>query len=218
MRSISRYANRHYIVARIFIVITHVLLFTASIYIGTTLTKLGIEIPVYVLLIGSLFILISLLIDGKRPKSYWLQRVSFLLIATGIFLCSCFVFNNNRIASFNIYNPVGGVVPTQVTESANTSKSDKKELRKLLKDLRSEARQADGNAGKIIGTILVILGAAGLLILLAAASCRIACNVSEALAILVGGLGAAGILWLTVWAIKKINKKKISPPADVPVQ
>jgi hypothetical protein len=218
MRSISVYARHRYVLARIFIAVAHFLLVAASVYIGTTLTQLGVEISIYVLIVGGVFAITSLLLNRQKIKTYWRQRLAFVLLAAGIFLCSCFVFNNNRITSYNVYSHVNGIVPKKVTQTTKTSTSNKKQLRMLLKELRFELRHSDGNAGKIIGTILVILGAILLLFALAAASCSIACSGAEALAVIVALLGTVGVIWLTVWAIKKINKKKIPPPVNATTQ
>ena len=64
--------------------------------------------------------------------------------------------------------------------------------------------------------ILTIIGALGALYLVAALSCSLACNGSDAAALAVAILGLAGVIWATMAIIRRISrgaKKKRPDPA-----
>ena len=89
----------------------------------------------------------------------------------------------------------------------------KQEFKTQLKNYvaaKLSGNKAGGDRAGLI--ILAIIGALGLLYLLAALSCGIACNGAEGLAIAVLILGTAGIIWgliAVIRAIKRGRKKEM---------
>jgi hypothetical protein len=85
-----------------------------------------------------------------------------------------------------------------------------KERKKLLKHQIREIKKAnDPSKGeKVLLVILSILVALGLLYLVAALSCSIACSGSEAIALLVAIGGTAGVILLLIFVIRAIYGKR----------
>ncbi len=216
MKSISFWAKQHYIAARWLITFIHILLFIAAVYVGVVLEQMNFALPALVCYIAlAIFCMAALLhlLFKNGEKSYYLQRSCYFVIAATTFVCTCFLYNSTqRVASFNNYNQIHGIYKESKSKTPTNTVS-KKQLRKELKQLRHELRKLKNNddSEKVIGIILVIVGAFVLLSLLAALCCSLSCSGAEAVAVLVGLLGLVGIIWLSVWAIKKITKKKAAP-------
>jgi hypothetical protein len=93
-------------------------------------------------------------------------------------------------------------------------KEKKKLLKKQVKEIKTAKDISQG--GKIALIFLSILVALGLLYLLAALSCSIACNASGGLALVVAVLGTTGIIILLAFVIRAITgKKKKKKPAII---
>jgi len=72
--------------------------------------------------------------------------------------------------------------------------------------VKAKLTKDDEAAKKAVLIILSIIGAVGLVFLLAALACSISCNGSTGIAVLVGILGLVAIIYLLTFAINKIQQ------------
>lgn len=90
----------------------------------------------------------------------------------------------------------------------------KHELKKQVKiyiKSKLSGEKAEGDQAFLI--ILTIIAALGVMYLIAALSCTLACNGSDGAAVAVAILGVAGVIWATIAIINRITrgpKKKFS--------
>jgi len=83
----------------------------------------------------------------------------------------------------------------------------KEEFKKQIKVYAvAKIKGNNDGAGKALLIALTIIGAVGLLYLVAALACTLACNGSDAAAVIVAILGAAAVIWLTVVIIQRISR------------
>ena len=139
-------------------------------------------------------------------------------------------FGNRDVSPFSssLLSASTGSTISQPGDSSKTYKS-MNELKKMMKDangkilkwkerkklMKEQVRRIKkdnsiSEGAKVALIILTVLVALGLAILVAALSCSISCSGSEALAVIVGIVGYAAIIFLTVVIIRSIvrNAKK----------
>ena len=230
MRKISIWAKSHPRTARVYIVVIKILLAIMAWWVGRTLSEMDIAVPgsfgYFTLLI---FIVIALVYPSRNStafsrKYFYLKQKSCDALLAGCTFIMMVSITNNQLyqaatsssyanSSISISKP-----PTAEEILASLKYRDKKTLtkqeKKILKQefkkqlkiftkatLSGNKKDAD-NSGLII---LVIIGAIGLTILLAALVCSISCGGAEGLAVVVALLGLTAIVWASVVLIRRIN-------------
>jgi hypothetical protein len=208
-----------------------------AIYTGTGLQAFGIIMPAwlpYALLpffISLYFFYPShnnLKIGYSRMRKYRLQKSLDFCSAIFSFILVCYVANNINLPYVSTVS--GSSIetikkndskPTAAEILASLSHRDKSTLtrseKRILKSefkkqlkvyVKAKLTKDDEAAAKAAFIFLSILGALGLTFLLAALACNLACNGSEAGAILLLVFGISAIVLLLILAIKKIKSHK----------
>lgn len=234
MKNISYWASCHVKTARLLIICIKFLIAATAYYTGITLYKMQIILPANIIYSISFFVLLIVIAayPSKRKTAaakkniYIKQKIcdfilplsSFLVIAT-IVNNSDVVFSSGVYGSAVIKHPTAQqILASGKTKEALTGKEKrvlKKEFFKQLKNYAAATLSGDtDNAGKAWKIILAIIAAVGLLFLLAALVCSLSCGGSDALAILVGILGLAGIIWGLVALIKRIQHGPKQPSPE----
>jgi hypothetical protein len=237
MIQISYWARRNPKKARIYIILLHIMLMGLAIYTGTGLLEFGLIIPAwlpYALL--PLFISLCFFYPShnniktgfSRMRKYRLQKSLDLCSAIFSFVLICYVANNISLPFISTASGArietskkNNSKPTAEEILASLSHRDKSTLtrseKRILKSefkkqlkvyVKAKLTKDDEAAAKAVFIILSIIGAVGLTILLAALACNLACNGSEAGAILLLLLGISAIVFLLILVIKKIKSHK----------
>lgn len=242
MKNISTWARQHIAEARICIVMLKVLLISAAFFIGNSLLSMKIILSEAAgIVFIFLFVLVALVYPYRQNRIskklfYIKQKSCDFLLATAGFLMMIF-FVNNRLYSFlspsNSYASRSATIKSDPPTAEEILKSlqyrDKKTLtrqeKRILKHefkkqakvyVKSKITGHKSEADKALLIILTIIGALGALYLVAALSCSLACNGSDAAALAVAILGLAGVIWATMAIIRRISrgaKKKRPDPA-----
>jgi hypothetical protein len=212
MRRISLYARRHYIQARVFITLAHILLFAAALHTGTTLDRLRIILPGSLLFTGVFLVLLSVPIYMMRNRSYYRSRISMLLMLSGVFMIQVFSFNNNRVVSLPLITTSFSASPTSI-EKIKPGGELKKQFIKFFKSFKKLTRTKKDTTAAIL-IVLVLLGAAGLILLTMGLSCSLSCNGYGLLAFVALFGGIFITIFLSSWAIRKIRKKNRQVPEN----
>lgn len=241
MKQLSAWAKVNPNSTRFIIVVLHILLVNLGIYTGISLYNLGILFPLSPLYgITICFVLLALLYPvGKQwanklqKKDYYVVRKSFdFLVVTCSFVMVVLVANSSFNSSYgetvnaSVYekgvdktkNPTAQEILASLShrDKSSLSRSEKRILKKEFKRLlplyvKAKLRKDDDTAGKIALTLVAIIGAVGLLYIIAALACNLSCSGSEGAAILVSLLGLIGVIFLLVIVIQKIYHKKPKP-------
>lgn len=209
----------------------HLLLFLIAIYVGNTTSDEGIYLPGYLLFIATvLFITAGIYYPGKQQKkvvatNYYFRRkgCDFIVIFSGFIMLFIGInhLNTQGIAAQPVFSAVVNPVPVakkltaqEILASGKKGSQLNRQEKKMLKaEFRRQIKtwtlaKLNGNAseeGKAGLVILAIIGALGLVYLLTALACNIACGGSEGAAVLVAILGMAGIIWLTIFVMRRIT-------------
>ncbi len=241
MKKISQWAKTHKQPARIIIVTSFILLTVLGILTGSLLTDVGISVPSAAMVVFISIYFLGLVgypaksLKGKKLNAaafYVRQKSCDLLLATSTFFMIVYCSNQpNRL--FNYSNslsaaeavsssfPKDSTVKGYKTFAAfSASLKDEngkflkwKEKKKLLKTqvraIKKDTEMSDG--AKVALIVLSVLGAIGLLYIVAALACGLSCNGSEgaAIVLLVGGVGLT--VFLLIIAIRAITGKKKKP-------
>lgn len=241
MKQLSAWAKINPYSTRFIIVIIHILLFNLGIYTGISLYNLGVMFPLSTLYgLTICFIILAFLYPvGKQwanklqKKDYYVVRKSFdFLVATCSFVMVVLVANNSlnsyygETVNASLYekevdktkNPNAQEILASLShrDKSSLTMSERRILKKEFKRLlplyvKAKLRKDDDTAGKIALTLLAIIGAVGLLYLVAALACNLSCTGSEGAAILVSLLGLIGVIFLLIIVIRKIYNKKPKP-------
>lgn len=235
MKNISYWASCHVKTARLLIVCIKFLLTSVAYYIGITLYKMQIILPSSIIYSISFFaLLIVIAVYPSKIKSvvtkkfiYIRQKTCDFILPLSSFLVIATMINNSDVlpASSGVYGSAVIKHPTaqQILASGKTkgalSGKEKRVLKKeFFKQLKNYAAATlsgnKDNAGKAWKIILAIIAAVGLLYLLAGLVCSLSCGGSDALAIFVGVLGLAGIIWGLVALIKRIQHGPKQPKPE----
>lgn len=236
MKKLSRWAKENPRKARITIILGHFALVTIALFTGESFTELGIQFPAWLLfLFLSVFILAAAFYPCRKNRKpinnelYYIRQKScdWLLAASTFLMILCLA--NKNTASVNFFQPVSassGITHIKETkkptaaeilasleyrDKSTLTRSEKRILKQEFKTqlknyvaAKLSGNKAEGDRAGLI--ILAIIGALGLLFLLAALSCGIACNGAEGLAIAVLILGTAGIIWALIAVIRAIKR------------
>ena len=231
MRKISTWARRHIMLTRFLIGLLYIVLNLLALFLGDLLFFTNITLPVlFIYFPFALFFtgLILYPVKGRKhsyKNFYFQQKSADLLLAVSSFLLVVYggnALNKTSYTSFSGAYATSFSIPSnqQVKTKSNIeSKEDskpavkkplsKKELKKKLKSKWKDFRKHYKESTKGEKTALIILSiiiAAGLLMLVGALSCELACAGSDGAAIAVGILGTGLIIFLLVRVIQRINR------------
>ena len=238
MKKLSRWAKENPWKARIIIILAHAALVTIALVTGENLTAIGIQLPGWILTLFLYVFILAIIFYPSRQKRtafkkdlYYFRQKScdWLLAASTFFMILCLA--NKNTASIYFFQPASasnGISLTKETkkptaaeilasldyrDKSTLTRSEKKilkqEFKKQLKNYVAAKLSGDKAEGDRAGLIiLAIIAALGLLYLLTALSCGIACSGAEGLAIVVLLLGTAGIIWALIAVIRAIKRGK----------
>ncbi|MES1220821.1 MAG: hypothetical protein ABUT20_35300 [Bacteroidota bacterium] len=234
MKKISFWAREHKWLSRILIVLGFVALNATGIVTGILLKDIGVIFSSFVFLSIIIFYLFGILIYPLRSQSsrsagsrfYKKQKTADVILAASAFLMIVYLSNRpDSLFRFEALSSKGAISSSLPKDSAATYKpisafsaslKDKdgkslkwKEKKKLLKEQIKGIKKAKdmSEGGKVGLIVLSVVVALGLIYLLAALSCSLSCNGSDAAALLVGVGGLALIIFLFIITMKAINHK-----------
>ena len=228
MKNLSIWASRHLTTSRIVIALSKVLLIALSFVLGIQFFLADIELKPKIVLGAAVIFCLSFLTYPVQKRISGLWRYTYhrrvrhdvlLLAMTFVILVS----GANQFA-FRITKETPGAPMVRLVVhssshnvSPSTTKEARKEFRKNirenLKQLKADWKQAkqDGNntGVKVVLIFFTVVLALGLFFLVGSISCQLSCNGNDGLAAIVLVLGVAGIVFLSVFLIRKILKGKM---------
>jgi hypothetical protein len=228
MQKISYWASRNIVSARSLIVAIKILLAVISYYIGMELFKMKLLIPAvetYCITWVLLFAAISCYPAGKKNATlkefiYARQKACDFILPFCAVLFLITWFNNagtvpatTAYGSTIIKHPSARQIlnagKTKQTLTGKEKRILKKEFFKQLKVYGRAIVTGDkAKAGEALTIILAIVALLGLLYLLAALVCSLSCSGADVLAIFVGVIGLAGLIWGFVAIINNMHRKR----------
>ncbi len=236
MHTISQWAKHHVTAARLFIVLIKVCLAIFAWFLGKNLSASGVNLSIAILYTSLFVFLISFILYPRRvnntlsKRSFYLRQKSCdFLLGASTFVCFIVMTNNSSFIQRILPSAYASALPTSEREKPKTaaeiltslqtrdkSTLTKKEKRILRQEFKVQLKEhikakISGNKQKqneSLYILLTIIAAVGLLYLLAALACHISCSGAEGLAIVVGIVGAAGIIWGAVALIRSLSRKK----------
>ena len=234
MKQLSLWAKKNHRKARLIIIVSHLLILLLAWFTGSEISGLSDELPGYLKIIFVLvFIIAAFSYPVKKSKpgySYAKQKTCDFLLALSTFGMATGIAASGAI-SFGSLSPLYASTPSAINNNmkdptaeqilASLKYRDKSTLTRAEKRiLKAEFKKQlkiwtlakiSGNKGegdKAGLLILAIIGAVGLFFLVAALSCSLACNGSDAAAIVVLLLGTAAIVLGLIAIIRSINREK----------
>jgi len=245
MRNISCWARQNKVKARLTLIILKLLLACMAYFIGSNLSELNIILPELTGITAVfLFVLIAVIYPARHKSRlskklfYIKQKSCDYILAASSFLMMIF-FTNNRLYTLTDPAPSFAIMPAVVNIDPPTAEEilkslehrDKKSLtrqeKRILKQefkkqlkvyVKSKITGKKDEAAKALLIVLTIIGALGALYLVAALSCSLSCNGSDAAALAVAILGLVGVIWGTVAIIRRISRGPKKKIAESPVQ
>jgi hypothetical protein len=238
MRTISTWGKHHPVAARLIIIFSHLLLLLLAIFLGTWIQQAGWQIPPVIVLIACgafawAFFTYPARLHGQKPPGYYAQQKlrDFVLASTAFVALVSMVHDRPSTGIAGIFNEAYAAtttredgkkkIPTADEILASLEYRDKKSLtRQEKRILRKEFKKQlgvfaiatiknDRVAKQSAGLkILAIVGAIGLLILVAGLSCNLSCSGMDGAAIIVGVFGTAAVIVGLVLVLKSINRKQ----------
>lgn len=234
MKNLSLWANNNPIKSRAIITLGHLLIIPNALLLGFLTYAYDFEISRWVIVIfANVFFIAYFLYPNKQQGkglfkySYVKQKSLDFLLVTSYSLVIAAGLNHFSFSSdhrIELEEPkallmVEKINPEVEINKSRTWKSDlkksvkqmRKKIKRELKELKKELKKKEGDEGKGLMKFLLILltfgVAIGLGILIAGLACNISCSGQEGLAWVVLILGWTAIIWLSVIAIKNIDRK-----------
>ena len=224
MKTIAIWGRNNKMPARFIIVISYVLLNLIALFLGDLLhsinlafTPLFCAVTVVLTLVG--YMMYPLKSRKSAYRNFFIrQKSADFILVTATFLFIVYLGNalNNHQNTFR--NPVQAIsfITGNISASIHSSPvekkiSGKKDLRKKIRAEIKSLRKAYKESTKGQKTVYIILAVLAALILLyglTGLACSIACSGSEALAIVVGIVGLAGIIFGLIKVIQRITRGK----------
>lgn len=236
MKVITQWANCHRIAARLVIALLHIFIICCALLLRPLFESLGITLDVASILIiaitGMVLSVIAGIVCGSvynGARRFRIHKVRYML--TGLccaLLVTGFLAGHPPVNGFAGIRLHGAFTPAQsrIAKPAFDSYSDKnlfyKDLKsyystlsrkELYRELRMTIKESsrpidDNNGNKVVFMILIILGMVAATFGVAGLACTLACNGSDALAVLLllGGLGLTA--FLGIYFINKVFKRK----------
>jgi hypothetical protein len=237
MKKISFWAKHHQWSARFVIISCFILLTITGILVGKLLEDIGVLLPSIIFSICISLYFTGILFYPSKSKRrkfnpsllYKTQKKFDLLLAACTFLMLICISNDRfqslqyfpslQAATVNKPNvPADSTTKTYKTINAfsaslkdENGKSLKwKEKKKLLREQVRAIKKSDGmsKGAKVALIVLSVIVALGLLYAVAALACGVACNGSEAAAILVGIGGTFLVVFLLILVIRSITGRR----------
>ena len=236
MKQLSIWAKEHKWASRFIIVLSFISLSFLGMITGLLFDSLDMSLPFFILP-GVVFIcLLTWIIypfkknsadKMNKQKSYVFQK-SCDGVLIGLTFIMFVYFGNHQTTPFHSSLFPASAVNTSslpgdssktylsIAEFKKTMKNENgkplkwKERKKLMKTQIKAIKNADSlsEGVKVLLIILTVLVAVFLGIGVAALSCSLSCSGSEAAAVIVGIVGYAGIIFLTVLVIKSLRKSR----------
>ncbi|HLO37824.1 MAG TPA: hypothetical protein VK173_05020 [Lacibacter sp.] len=216
MKQLSYWAKVNPQRARFLIVLIYILINIIGLIAGSLLWASGIQLEESFMFVLAVTV-VSLYIIYPKKAAYYKRKIFHGLMAVCTFLIIT-VFGNQ------LHNPnpqLFFVNTTQaVTHITNSEQLDIHEPTNIKKEKRLQKKEAGSlwkklaakndrsKAAKILLIVLTVIVALGLLYVLAALSCTIACSGAEALAVLVALVGTFGIVFGAIRIIQHILGKE----------
>lgn len=198
MKAISVWAHDHVWPARILLALSHIV----SVLLAWILVKAQASTPSNLWICAIPFIVVA---GGYILSRRWGSRSFHLFAAAGSFLLVSLFFQSGGSLKQTLTT---GHLVQQVHASKTT---DRPQIKKKKTKTSFFKRITGDKTKKTLLSILTIIVAIAVLFLVTALSCSIACSGAEALALLVGLAGLAGIIVLTRLVLRRIKfgpKKK----------
>lgn len=232
MRSLSFWAKNNRPIAITILVITKILLVLLAYSLGRILQGGELVVPAWVYYVSIFFFVAGAVAYPASKKSktassgryhYWRRKTCDVVMSICCFVMITTLVNSN----FGIVSPSNisasnapGVRPTAEEILASLAHRDKSSLTKMEKRIlkkefkkqlklyaKAKITGKKKDADKSLLIILTIVAALGLLYLVAALSCGLACNGAEGAATLVAILGVVGVVIGTIFVIRAINRR-----------
>ena len=229
MRKISLWAKHHRPQAVGFLVLLKLTLALLAFYLGSSLADVNIKLSFSVFFVALVVLLIAAILypTGKKRSNvsgnvfYKWQKSCDFIVAASSFTMIVTLANTNFATPINSAVNAATVIaspdPTAEEILASLKHRDKSTLTKkekrILKDefkkqvkvyAVAKLKGHTSDAAKAGLIVLTIIGALGLLYLVAALACSLSCNGSDAAAVIVGILGLALVVWGSVALIRRI--------------
>ncbi len=234
MQAMSNWARQHTIKARLLLCILHTCLVMAAMQLCRLLAFRHVAVSftatLFICIVGFGLVLATRYFKNSihsHIAQFRLQKFRFLL--TG-FCCIVLIigfYSSGTFLRFHLYSSLNGAFTEKTAKTAKPafeSYDDKKMFyedlktyyktlskKELRKELRHELKNLAKSPGDGANTAYIVLIILGMLLALGAVTsiaCSLACAGSDALAVLVGVGGTIGVIWLAVYLIKSLNKKK----------
>ena len=231
MRNLSYWAKHHPAIARSIIVFSRCLLAAIAYFLGTELLKFDMELsPLWIYFFILVFFVTGATYPSVRKRDNYKKRKLYdLLIAScSFFMVLClanqlnkpFALYQNAYASVIVdpspYRNAEAKKLLEQFQKGEKTRFTSKEKRIIKREFKYQLGQfakakvlgRKATADQVLLIILACIAAVGLLYLVAALSCSIACNGADALAVIVLLAGTALIVWGLVRVIRSISRKR----------
>ena len=240
MKHLSIWAKKNPWLARLIIVVSHILILLLAWFTGNEIAGLSDVLPAFLKIVFLLVFIIAAFSypvkkdhSNNKLYSYAKQKTCDFLLALSTFGMVTGIVASGEI-SFGSLSPLYASTPSAINKNKNPTAEeilaslkyrDKNSLTRVEKRILktefkrqlkiwtlakiSGNKEEGSNAGLVI---LAIIGAVGLFYLVAALSCSLSCNGSDAAAVVVLLLGTAAIvlgLLAVLRSIKRKRRKKI---------
>ena len=233
MKQLSLWAKKNPRKARLIIIVSHLLIVLLAWFTGSEISGLSDELPAYLKMIFVLvFIIAAFSYPVKKTMpgySYAKQKACDFLLALSTFGMVTGIAASGEI-TFGSLSPLYASTPSAINnkkdptaeqilaslkhrDKSSLTRAEKRilkaEFKKQLKIwtlAKISGNKEEGDKAGLL--ILAIVGAVGLFFLVAALSCSLACNGSDAASIVVLLLGTAAIVLGLLAVIRSINRKK----------
>jgi hypothetical protein len=208
MKLIALWSSKHLSAARMIIAFCHISLACLACFVGISLQEYDVLLSVEMFWIasgvfGAIFIICNRM--GYRSISFYKRKTLDVTVIICSFIMITVLSNQKNVTQLSTFPSATGSFPTHL--SAPVKQPTFKDFRKQWKELKSLVKKNKPSAGAIIGAILL-----GLLLtaLVASASCSLACNGQDALALIVLLGGLTGIFFLIRLLLRPKQQPKSS--------
>jgi hypothetical protein len=232
VKRISYWARTHSRTAILLIILIKLLLAAGAVYTGTILSNSGKPLSPLFLLFAFLLMITAMLCYPRGSRkghfNYYIQKSCDIAMSIASFVSIvCMTSNNFRTfavinetrASTGFSPAVANPTATEILNSLNHRDKEslsRREKRVLKKEffrqvvVYGKARVAgeEEKAKHALAIILAIIATVGLLYLLGALVCNLACSGSDGAAIMLGLLGLTAIIFGWILLIRKIGHKE----------
>ncbi|GAB4093765.1 hypothetical protein [Flaviaesturariibacter terrae] len=213
MYSISVWARGHKAAARILLFVALAALNGTAWIAGNWLAAAGAEAPGELLFPVALLSALLLLAYPAGRATYRVRK----RFDSALMGCTCLLVLLLSAGPEEGPLPLAATAAQAASVSASVSAPPKsrKLLRRLARRLRAHYRSSNDNGKAALIVLTIVLGLL-LAVLVVALACNVACSGAELLAIIVGLLGLAGIVFGVMAVIRRIVNGPRKKPAPAP--